>query len=96
MIDTIPGSRRPVVLVTQGSGVTDPKLVESIAGYLHSHTDLIGPVRGVVYPTTRLEQTRSGAYLPYPELEAHVTLDASYQPTSGYLEYRHPGVNREP
>lgn len=96
MIDTIPGSRRPVVLVTQGSGVADPKLVESIAGYLHSHTDLIGPVRGVVHPTTRLEQTRSGAYLPYPELEAHVTLDASYQPTSEYLEYRHPGVNREP
>lgn len=63
-----------------------------ISRILHSRTDLIGPVRGVVHPTTRLEQTRSGAYLPYPELEAHVALDATYQPTSEYLEYRHPAT----
>lgn len=83
-------SRRPVVLVSQGSGVTDPRLVESIAEYLHGQTDLIGPVRGVAHPTTRLEQMQWGGFLSYPELEARVTLDSSLQPTSEYLEYRHP------
>lgn len=83
------GSQRPVVLVSQGTGVTDPKLAASIAEYLHGETDLIGPVRGVVYPTTRVEPARSG-FLVYPELEARVTLDSTLQPTSEYLEYRHP------
>ncbi|WP_156425990.1 hypothetical protein [Nocardia jinanensis] len=83
-------SQRPVVLVSQKSGVTDPTLVASIAEYLHGQTDLIGPVRGVVHPTTRVEPTRFGGFLSYPEMEARVTLDSNLQVTSEYLEYRHP------
>lgn len=89
------GSQRPVVLVSQGTGVTDPTLVASIADYLHNRTDLIGPVRGVAYPTTRAEPVRWG-FLTYPELEARVTVDSSRQLTPEYLEFRHPRTTREP
>ncbi|MFI6315524.1 hypothetical protein ACIBEK_35905 [Nocardia fusca] len=87
------GSQRPVVLVSQGSGVTDPTLVSGIAGILHKETHLIGPVRGVVYPTTRIEPDW---LIPAAQLEARVTVDPSRQVTSEYLEYRNPRTTPAP
>lgn len=81
------GSRRPVVLVSQGSGVTDPTLVSTIAGILHNQTDLIGPVRGVVHPVTKVEPDW---LIPAAQLEARVAVDPSSQVRSEYLEFRHP------
>ncbi|MEV0368128.1 hypothetical protein [Nocardia fusca] len=87
------GSQRPVELVSQGSGVTDRALVSTIASILHSQTDLIGPVRGVVHPITKVEPNW---LIPAGQLEARVTVDPSLRVTSEYLEFRHPRTAREP
>ncbi|WP_416563396.1 hypothetical protein [Nocardia testacea] len=87
------GSQRPVVLVSQGSGVTDPKLVSTIAEILHNETDLIGPVRGVIHPITKIEPDW---LIPAGQLEARVTVDPNRQVTSEYLEYRHPRTSTAP
>lgn len=81
-----PHSERPVILVSQGSGGTDPTLVESIARYLYDETDLRSPVRGVVHPTTRIEPTPRSELI-YPEMEARVALGPDGWLTSEYHEY---------
>ncbi|MGW1742350.1 hypothetical protein ACWCPQ_26490 [Nocardia sp. NPDC001965] len=83
-----PHSDHPVILVSQGSGVPDPKVVESIARYLYDETELYSPVRGIAHPTTRVELSSRGYPLPYPELEARVTLQPNRPPTSEYHEYQ--------
>ncbi|WP_063062870.1 hypothetical protein [Nocardia sienata] len=87
------GSQRPVVLVNQGSGVTDPRFVSTFAGILHSQTELIGPVRGVVHPITKVEPDW---LIPAAQLEARLAVDPSSQVRSEYLEVRHPRTTRAP
>ncbi|MCX0271336.1 hypothetical protein NLM24_11590 [Nocardia zapadnayensis] len=93
LVASATGSQRPVELVTQGSGVTHPQLVSDIARILHDQTDLIGPVRGVVRPITKVEPDW---LIPAAQLEARVTVDPSLQVRSEYLEFRHSSTTRAP